>query len=257
MKQAKLFVYFLVISISLSSLNLSNRAITITQLPYYDSTIQIDGVLNQNEWYSAYDIPVENEAQQLLFILYLQNDRDYLYVAVDDIYDITDNKSGGDYDQDHIYLYFDTDNNQALSEGHDDAVEIWGDGAVIHGVVNTSLPTKYMQVADLTFFNVITAFTSSINGSFPHRTAEFKIALSLLSSAIFGFACVIREVGIGQVLRYPQTIVVITNQSAYQTFELGGISNNNPYYLILGIGGGTVVGIGIFILIKKQFGRKG
>jgi len=188
MSKTRFIVFSLLVLITLSILNLGIKAVDAIQLPNTEQPIQIDGILEEDEWNSAYKIAIINETQQLLFILYFQNDKNSLYIAIDDLFDVTDNNSGSFYDLDHIFLFFDTDNNKLLSDGDDDTIEIWGDDTIIHAVVNTTLPNKYMQVADLSSFNIQTSFGLSFNASFPHRSAEFKIALSIFSSDFFGFA---------------------------------------------------------------------
>ena len=235
--------------ISLQQLDLSHKATNAIHLPNTKSQINIDGIIEESEWDSAYKITIINESQQFLFIFYLQNDKNYLYIAVDNLFDVTDDNNGGTYDQDHIHLFFDTDNNQALSEGHDNVVEIWGDNTIIHAVVNTSLPNKYMQVADITSFTAKTIFSSSFNSSVPHRTAEFRIALSIFSSMFFGFACIISEATSNQMIPFPSNLLEVTNQSAYINLELREFLNNT-LILYLGIGIGISISVGIIITKK-------
>ncbi|MHA1360281.1 MAG: hypothetical protein ACTSRC_19340 [Candidatus Helarchaeota archaeon] len=167
MSKTRFIVFSLLVLITLSILNLGIKAVDAIQLPNTEQPIQIDGILEEDEWNSAYKIAIINETQQLLFILYFQNDKNSLYIAIDDLFDVTDNNSGSFYDLDHI-------------------------------------------------FNIQTSFGLSFNASFPHRSAEFKIALSIFSSDFFGFACVVSEATSGQMLPFPQALLDITNQSAYQ-----------------------------------------
>jgi len=156
---------------------------TIIDGDWIDTPPVIDGYFADGEW-TDYQLLIEAPIHTQV---YFRNDASFLYVCVDAANDGV-NLSIGDYsedDGDYCDLVFDTGNDEAWTQGHEDYFHITGDGGKSH-MVATSTPYQWTDHCDFSAhagLQGVAGFGTSPNAAANHRIYEFQIPLTLLGAS--------------------------------------------------------------------------
>lgn len=173
----------LLLALALAPVRTIEAIIPTVEIIYSEATTTapiIDGNFPAGEWTNAqiliYD-PIHT-------YVYFKNSNEFLYVCVDAanlaLADLTEDAD------DHCTLYFDTDNDESWTAGHEDVFKISGNGETEHFVAQYYGGgwgwESHCSPFAHTGLEAAAGFGASPHTSTPHRIYEFQIPLSLIGA---------------------------------------------------------------------------
>ena len=148
--------------------------------------VNVNGIMGEEEWSDVTSVHVMSGVSiNFHYYLYVKNDENWMYMCVDVVGD------GNQEDNDYCFIAFDTSHDEIFTHESEDAVAVWGDGNVGHGVYdeNEEAWVAHCWSNEETLFadngrnetGMIAAegFAESSNAAWKHKIYEFKIPISL------------------------------------------------------------------------------